>query len=48
MEEPGFRSYLMDYLRDYLRDYLMDYLMDYLRVEEPLALLAALTMTKEL
>ena len=47
MEEPGFRSYLMDYLRDYLRDYFMDYLMDYLRVVEPLALLAALTMTKE-
>ena len=38
--------YLMDYLRDYLMDYFMDYLEDYLRLVEPLALLAALSVTK--
>ena len=39
--------YLMDYMRDYLMAYLMDYLGDYLIIVEPLAVLAALTMTKE-
>ena len=51
--------YLMDYLRGYLMDYFMDYLEDclrfcwrdylrgYLRIVEPLAVLAAFTMTED-
>ena len=51
--------YLMDYLRGYLMDYFMDYLKDYLRfywrdylrgylsIVEPLAVLAAFTMTED-
>ena len=31
----------------YLMDYLRDYLGDYLRIVEPLAVLAALTMTED-
>ena len=49
--EPCFRSLLeglLDgYLRDYLRDYFRDYWRDYLSIVEPLAVLAASTMTTD-
>ena len=39
--------FFMDYLKDYLMDYVMDYCRDYLSMVEPLAVLAALTVTED-
>ena len=41
------KGYLMDYFMDYLEGYLIFYWRGYLSIVEPLAVLAAFTMTED-